>query len=176
MSRFLTVISVGEAVAAAERIAPSPQAEQVPVAESAGRVLVAEIQSDTDIPGFDRSVVDGFAVRSADTAGAGDSIPALLRCVGRVAMGKYDDALSIGTAECAYIPTGGVLPKGADAAVMVEYTEGAGDTVLIKNPPRMARILSGRMRTSVPVRRFFLPGGGSPRRTPGSSLPAGMQP
>lgn len=132
MSRFLSVIPVADAVKAAERIAPSPQAETVPVDTSAGRVLAADIQSDTDIPGFDRSVVDGYAVRSADTTGAGDSIPALLHCVGRVAMGKHDPLLVIGSGECAYIPTGGVLPQGADAAVMVEYTEVAGDTILIK--------------------------------------------
>jgi molybdopterin molybdotransferase len=132
MSRFLSVIPVADAVKAAERIAPSPQAETVPVDASAGRVLAADIRSDTDIPGFDRSVVDGYAVRSADTAGAGDAIPALLRCVGRVAMGRQDSSLRIGDSECAYIPTGGVLPVGADAAVMVEYTEVAGDTILIR--------------------------------------------
>ncbi|AGB01670.1 molybdopterin molybdotransferase MoeA [Methanoregula formicica] len=132
MSRFFSVISVEDAVRTAERIAPPSQPEKIPIDTSAGRVLAADVHSDTDIPGFDRSVVDGYAVRSADTTGAGDSIPALLRCVGRVAMGKSDPLLVIGNAECAYIPTGGVLPQGADAAVMVEYTETAGDTVLVK--------------------------------------------
>ncbi|MDD1690000.1 MAG: molybdopterin molybdotransferase MoeA [Methanoregula sp.] len=132
MSRFLNVISVADAVAVAEKIAPMPAMETVPVVQSAGRVLAADISADIDIPGFDRSVVDGYAVRSADTTGAGDSVPALLRCIGRVAMGTHDTALSLGVGECAYIPTGGVLPQGADAAVMVEYTEKAGDTVLIK--------------------------------------------
>lgn len=132
MSRFLSVIPVADAVKTAERIAPAPQAETVAVDASAGRVLAEDIRSDTDIPGFDRSVVDGYAIRSADTTGAGDSIPALLHCVGRVAMGGYDPSLVIGNGECAYIPTGGVLPQGADAAVMVEYTEVATDTILIK--------------------------------------------
>jgi molybdopterin molybdotransferase len=132
MSRFLTVIPVADAVAVSEKIAPLPQTEQVPVEASQGRVLAADIAADTDIPGFNRSVVDGYAVRSADTAGAGDSVPALLRCVGRVAMGKHDAGLAIGNAECTYIPTGGVLPEGADAAVMVEYTEAAGDTILVR--------------------------------------------
>lgn len=132
MSRFLSVVSVADAVKAAEGIAPLPVKETVPVEASAGRVLASDIPADTDVPGFDRSVVDGYAVRSADTAGAGDAAPALLRCLGRVAMGKHDTALAIGSAECAYIPTGGVLPPGADAAVMVEYTELAGDTVLVR--------------------------------------------
>jgi len=132
MSRFLSVIPVTDAVKAAETIAPLPKKETVPVEASAGRVLASDVSTDTDIPGFDRSVVDGYAVRSADTAGAGDAAPALLRCIGRVAMGKHDATLSVGSAECAYIPTGGVLPPGADAAVMIEYTEVAGDTVLVK--------------------------------------------
>lgn len=132
MSRFLSVISVADAVKAAEKIAPALQEEMVPADASAGRVLAADVRSDTDIPGFDRSVVDGYAVRSGDTTGAGDSVPALLRCVGRVSMGTHAPSLVIGNAECAYIPTGGVLPQGADAAVMVEYTDIAGDTVLVK--------------------------------------------
>jgi molybdopterin molybdotransferase len=132
MSRFLSVISVADAVRTAELLAPAPVAETVPVEASAGRILAERIEADSDIPGFDRSVVDGYAVRSADTAGAGDSAPALLHCVGRIAMGRHDASLTIRSGECTYIPTGGVLPEGADAAVMVEYTEIAGDTVLIR--------------------------------------------
>jgi molybdopterin molybdotransferase len=78
--------------------------------------------------------VDGYAVRSADTTGAGDSVPAILQCVGRVAMGTSDTNLVVRDSECTYIPTGGVLPEGADAAVMVEYAEEAGGTILIKKP------------------------------------------
>ncbi|MDD4138119.1 MAG: molybdopterin molybdotransferase MoeA [Methanoregula sp.] len=132
MSRFLSVIAVTDAVAAAEKIAPAQKTETIPVEQSAGRVLAADIAADIDIPGFDRSVVDGYAVRSADTTGAGNSSPALLQCVGRVAMGTHDTSLHLGNSECTYIPTGGVLPDGADAAVMVEYTEEAGDTILVK--------------------------------------------
>ncbi len=134
MSRFLNVISVADAIAEAEKIAPALKTETIPVEQSAGRVLALDIVADTNIPGFDRSVVDGYAVRSADTTGASDAVPALLRCAGRVAMGKYDTDLAIGNSECIYIPTGGVLPAGADAAVMVEYTEEAGDTILVKKP------------------------------------------
>ena len=134
MSRFLHVVAVADAVSAAVKIAPATVAEMVPVEQSAGRVLAAPVVADTDIPGFDRSVVDGYAVRSLDTTGAGDASPSLLRSVGRVAMGTRDEKLVIRDSECAYIPTGGVLPEGADAAVMVEYTEEAGDTILIKKP------------------------------------------
>ncbi len=134
MSRFLHVVSVADAVRMAEQIAPLRKTESVPVAQSAGRVLAVPVAADTDIPGFDRSVVDGYAVRSADTTGAGDAIPALLRITGRVTMGVPDRALLVNESECTYIPTGGVLPAGTDAVVMVEYTEEAGDTVLVRRP------------------------------------------
>jgi len=134
MSRFFSVIPVDEAVAIARRLATTPRTETVPVAESAGRVLAADIAADLDIPGFDRSVVDGYALRSEDTAGATDATPIPLRCRGTVAMGHPDPTLIIGQNECAYIPTGGVLPAGADAAVMVEHVAVAGDTVLIRKP------------------------------------------
>lgn len=134
MSRFLHVVAVADAVRAAVKIAPGRATETVPVDQSAGRVLAVPVTADTDIPGFDRSVVDGYAVRSSDTNGAGNASPAILRNVGRIAMGMRDSTLILKDSDCAYIPTGGVLPEGADAAVMVEYTEEAGDTILIKKP------------------------------------------
>jgi molybdopterin molybdotransferase len=134
MSRFLNVVAVTEAVRISEKIAPARQTETVSLSESAGRVLAMPVTADTDVPGFDRSVVDGFAVRSSDTTGAGNAVPALLRNIGRIAMGAQDTNLVLREGECAYIPTGGVLPEGADAAVMVEYTEEAGDTILIRKP------------------------------------------
>jgi molybdopterin molybdotransferase len=134
MSRFLNIIPVADAVTKVLEIAPAPVTEMVPLESSVGRVLAGAVAADSDIPGFDRSVVDGFAVRASDTAGSGDSAPALLRCTGRITMGRQESVPAIGPGECAYIPTGGVLPAGADAAVMVEYTEEASDTVLVKKP------------------------------------------
>jgi molybdopterin molybdotransferase len=132
--RFLHVVTVAEAVRAAEMIAPPVVPESVPLDQAAGRVLAAVITADTDIPGFDRSVVDGYAVRSSDTTGSSSTIPSLLQLIGKVAMGTGGTKIVIRNNQCAYIPTGGVLPEGADAAVMVEYAEEAGDTVLIKKP------------------------------------------
>jgi molybdopterin molybdotransferase len=132
MSRFLNVVPVVDAVAAVTRMSHQPVREMVPVESSGGRILAVAIAADTDIPGFDRSVVDGYAVRAVDTAGAGDAIPALLNCTGRIAMGRQDAKVAVGPGTCTYIPTGGVLPAGADAVVMVEYSEEAGDTVLVK--------------------------------------------
>jgi molybdopterin molybdotransferase len=132
MSRFFCVIPVADAVAAVLRIAPGPATEAVPVESAYGRILAADVTADSDIPGFDRSVVDGYAVRAADTAGAGESVPALLTCTARIAMGRQDEVITLAPGTCAYIPTGGVMPAGADAVVMVEYTEEAADTVLVK--------------------------------------------
>jgi molybdopterin molybdotransferase len=132
MSRFLTIVPVAEAVDTVIRISPHPVGESIPVESAAGRILASDIIADTDIPGFDRSVVDGYAVRAADTTGAGDAIPALLQCNGRIAMGSPDTHAIVRPGTCTYIPTGGVLPQGADAVVMVEYTEEAADTVLVK--------------------------------------------
>lgn len=134
MSRFLKVVSVSDAIRAAISIAPRGKTETIPAGETVGRVLAVPVKADIDIPGFDRSVVDGYAVRSPDTNGAGHSSPALLQCVGRISMGQSDTMPDLGENECVYIPTGGVLPKGADAVVMMEYTEEAGDTVLIRKP------------------------------------------
>ncbi|MDP2797264.1 MAG: molybdopterin molybdotransferase MoeA [Methanoregula sp.] len=132
MSRFLNIVPVADAVATVLRISPGLMTETVPVESVAGRILAADVTADTDIPGFDRSVVDGYAVRAADTAGAGEAIPALLHCAGRISMGRQDAKFAVRPCTCAYIPTGGVLPAGADAVVMVEYTEEAADTVLVK--------------------------------------------
>ena len=73
-------------------------------------------------PLFARTTVDGFAVRAADTFGASESLPAYLNLVGEVPMGAAP-AFILGPAQCALIHTGGMLPQGADAVVMVEYTQ-----------------------------------------------------
>jgi molybdopterin molybdotransferase len=134
MGKFLNVVPVSETVAAVQRIAPDPAREDVPLGSAAGRVLSAPVPADTDIPGFDRSVVDGYAVKAADTAGAGESVPAMLQCTGMIAMGVTDTLNTVRSGECMYVPTGGVLPAGADAMVMVENTEKAGDMVLVRKP------------------------------------------
>jgi len=78
------------------------------------------------VPGFDRSTVDGYAVCAADTFGCSDAIPALLRLSGEIAMGAAAGA-ELARGCCMAIPTGGALPEGADACVMLEYAEDYGD-------------------------------------------------
>ena len=106
--------------------------ETVPISGALGRGLQEDIHASEDLPPYDRSTMDGFAVRAEDTFGAGASIPAMLQLAGSVEMGEYVDAkLSLGSTY--RIPTGGMLPPGADGVVMVEYTEEMdADTVLIE--------------------------------------------
>ena len=113
MSRFLSVVSVPEAVATAIRIAPDPVSEETAADRATGRAICADVIAGEDIPGFDRSVVDGFAVRAKDTAGSSEAIPALLRCAGRVAMGYADAALSVTAGEWRVHPDRRCPPGGS---------------------------------------------------------------
>ena len=101
--------------------------EVVPTARAAGRVLAASVLAAEDVPGFDRSTVDGYAVRAADTFGAGESAPCLLFEAGQVPMGQQA-GLAVGPGQAVSVPTGGMLPAGADAVVMIEHavTPGSG--------------------------------------------------
>ena len=131
MSLFLSVVPVSEAIATVHRLAGLVPEETVPLAEACGRVLAADVHADVDIPGFTRSVMDGYAVRAADTTGAGDAVPAMLTLRGRIRMGQTADR-PVKPGECCYIPTGGILPEGTDAVVMAENTEPFGDEILVK--------------------------------------------
>lgn len=100
--------------------------EEAPISRCLGRTLAKDVYVTEDIPSFNRSTVDGYAVRSKDTAAAGESLPVILTSVGEVLMGARAD-FSVKSGECAYIPTGGMLPESADAVVMVEYSELFGE-------------------------------------------------
>jgi molybdopterin molybdotransferase len=102
-----------------------PRIENIPLSEACGRILAADVLSPLDIPAFRRSTVDGYAVLSKDTAAAGESIPVFLTVKAFVEMGQ-PASLAIKNGECAGVPTGGMLPDGADAVVMVEYSEDFG--------------------------------------------------
>jgi molybdopterin molybdotransferase len=101
---------------------PSLSTETIPVIRSLGRVAAEDVSSPEALPGFDRSTMDGYAVKSADTFGATESLPALLRVVGDVPMGALPDR-SLSKGEALKIATGGALPEGADAVVMLEQTQ-----------------------------------------------------
>jgi molybdopterin molybdotransferase len=96
--------------------------EEVPLDRALNRVLAEPVFAKDDLPAFNRSTVDGYAVRAKDTFGASESLPSLLEVVGQVDMGKTV-AFELGRGQAARIPTGGMLPLGADSVVMVEYTD-----------------------------------------------------
>lgn len=130
MSLFLEVVPVGEAVEVARSIAPEVGTEEVELEDALHRVLARDVTAAGDLPGFDRSVVDGYAVTARDTTGASEALPAMLNLKGRVEMGQAPPG-TVETGTCWYIPTGGVLPPGADAVAMVEYSEALEDEVLV---------------------------------------------
>ncbi|MEK6742955.1 MAG: gephyrin-like molybdotransferase Glp [Nitrospirota bacterium] len=107
-------------------VIPSLPLEELSISNALGRVLAQEIVSPSDQPEFDRSTMDGYAVRSADTFGAAESRPAMLSVAGDIPMGVMPDR-GIGQGEAMKIATGGALPKGADAVVMFEQTQPVDD-------------------------------------------------
>jgi len=96
--------------------------ETVPLLEAAGRVAAEEVRAPHDMPAFHRSTVDGYAVRAADTFGASEALPAYLRIVEDIPMGRAPSR-PLEPGQAARIATGGMLPANADAVVMVEHTE-----------------------------------------------------
>lgn len=95
---------------------------EVPLREARERVLAEDLYGRLDIPEFRRSMVDGYAVQAKDTMGAGENIPVFLEVIEDVPIGTQAKSI-IRPGTCAYVPTGGMLPKGADSCVMVEYCE-----------------------------------------------------
>src|SRR5262249_14085097 len=101
--------------------------EIVGLSGSLGRVLADEIRADRVYPPFDRSIRDGFAVRSADIAPG-----AKLKCIGELKAGDTPQ-VSVAPSTCVQIMTGAAVPQGADAAVMIEHTRTEGDTIVFEN-------------------------------------------
>ena len=94
----------------------------VPLADALHRVPAAPVTASHALPGFARSTVDGYAVRAADTYGASEGLPGYLDLAGTVLMGA-SPSVTVGAGTAVSMPTGGVLPPGADAVVMIEYTQ-----------------------------------------------------
>ena len=100
--------------------------ETVALGAAMGRILAEDIGAEEYVPDFDRSTVDGYAVRAKDTFGCSDAIPAILPVQGEVFMGQGAE-FALNPEQCVAVPTGGAIPAGADSVVMVEYTEDYGD-------------------------------------------------
>jgi molybdenum cofactor synthesis domain-containing protein len=130
--QFLTILSREDALARfeAELFPRSIASKRQTLADALGQALVDDVASPIDVPPFDRSNVDGFAVRSADLASAGEATP--------VRIGLNDEIIACGTAPmqsvssgtATSIATGGPVPRGADAIVMVEHTQPVGDSAI----------------------------------------------
>lgn len=98
------------------------QTEIISIEDALGRISSKRVFSPEHLPNFTRSTVDGYALKSKESQGASESIPSLLKCIEVVKMGETAKS-TINRGECAYVPTGGMLPSGADAVVMIEHTE-----------------------------------------------------
>jgi len=115
--------------------------ESVDLLASLGRILASDIVADQYVPTFDRSTVDGYAVRASDTFGASFAIPAILPCMDGTPIGGQPEPLISG--QCQYVPTGGEIPQGADAMVMIEDVEDFGDGMrYVMSPTAPGRYIS----------------------------------
>jgi molybdopterin molybdotransferase len=112
------------------------EGERVPVTDCAGRVLAQAVTSPLDVPGFDRSAMDGYAVRGEQTFGASSYDPVVLELVGESLPGRAS-SVRVGPGQCVRIMTGAPLPEGADSVVMVEACSEQGSQVLVREavPP-----------------------------------------
>ena len=121
MKGFFKVQTPEQLYAKMDRFKPLTS-EKVRIEESLHRVLSEDVVSTMNLPEFPRSTVDGFALKAKDTYGTSEKNPAILRVIGEIPMGQVSD-IEVGDGEAVKVATGGMVPKGADAVEMVEYTE-----------------------------------------------------
>jgi len=146
MSEFLSLKLPGEAfqIWIENLKIRNPEHEVIHVQDALNRITAEDIVSNEALPPFTRSAMDGYAVKSNNTYGSSDSLPTYLKCIGEVFMGQ-EPTFSIHDGEAALIHTGGMLPAGADAVVMIENAQvtkngeveiqkgvAAGENILLK--------------------------------------------
>jgi putative molybdopterin biosynthesis protein len=134
--QFLEVLDRDEAEARwRAAIAPAPlAAEEVRLAEALGRVLAEDVRAEVDVPGFDRSNMDGFAVRAEDTFGASEATPRRLRLALDTIPPGVAPAGEVAPGTAVAIATGGMLPRGSDAVVPVEDTDVESGVLVVRRP------------------------------------------
>lgn len=108
--------------------------EEVNILDSLNRIIGKDIYSEINVPEFNRSTVDGYAILASDSHGASDSIPSILNMVGEVHMGQTIDK-KIVSGNAIYVPTGGMVPDGADGVIMIENIEKLDEETLLLNLP-----------------------------------------
>jgi molybdopterin molybdotransferase len=116
-----------------EKFEYSVPSETVGLLECYDRILHDDVVSDINIPDFKRSTVDGYAVRSRDLFGASETSPSMLDLTGEAEMGKTNLGSLEFPGECMYVPTGGMLPEGSDAVIMIEDVEKLDEITLLAN-------------------------------------------
>jgi molybdopterin molybdotransferase/putative molybdopterin biosynthesis protein len=127
--QFLDVVDRDEAVLRFQRhlkLRPLGS-EKVPLSQALGRVLARAIVAEVDVPGFDRASVDGFALRADDTVGASERTPRILKVNREILTPGKEPQLPVTPGTATLIATGGMVPRGADAVIMVEHTEALDD-------------------------------------------------
>ncbi len=131
---FLETISIEEAKNRfLSHFSPSKTVESVPIFEAYSRVLAENTRSKTDVPPFDRASMDGYSVISRDTWGADEENPVVLEIIGEIGPGEIPK-IEVEPGKCLDIATGAVMPRGANAVVMVEYTDRKEDKIFIYKP------------------------------------------
>jgi molybdopterin molybdotransferase len=130
------LLTVAQAIEIIDAGSVSPRAIEVRLRDAAGRVLAEPIRADRDFPSFDKSQMDGFAVRAAD-------VPGVLRIVGEVPAGQ-SAACGVAKGQALAIMTGAPLPEGADAVVPVEDATRAGDTLTIAKATSPGKFIARR--------------------------------
>jgi molybdopterin molybdotransferase len=138
MRGFLKRTPVAECLAWVDAHSAPVRIESVELARAPGRVLARDVQAPIDVPGFDRSAMDGYALRSEETSGAGDYQPITLRIVGEAMPGAPWEGM-VEAGKAVRIMTGAPMPAGADAVVPAEFATPSGEAVEI--------------RTAVPARK-----------------------
>ncbi len=131
----------GEAVRAGEALDRlltlsflSPPSETIAIEDAYVRVLAKDVVSPENLPDFSRSTMDGYAVNASDTFGCSENVPAYLKLAGEISIGAKPD-VTVKTGKAIKIPTGGMLPGGADAVVMFERVQDSGDgTIEVLKP------------------------------------------
>jgi putative molybdopterin biosynthesis protein len=146
--QFLEVVSSGEATARFQRhLTLRPLGtETVPLSQALNRVLATAIVAGVDVPGFDRANVDGFAVRAADTVGASEQTPVTLELNAEILTPGTSPQLPVAPGVASLIATGGMVPRGADAVVMIEHTEageaGSRTVIEVRRPASAGQFIS----------------------------------
>lgn len=110
------------------------ETEKVSILDSYERVLSKDIASQINVPDFNRSTVDGYAIKSNDSHGCSDCMPTFLDVIGEVNMGEAIN-LDIKNGQCMYVPTGGMIPKNADSVIMIEHVEKLDETTIAIHKP-----------------------------------------